>query len=73
MKIKSKLFFGFAIVVSITLFLGILTNSQSNIASDDFKSIAERDILVIQNAEKLQRLAVDSESGQRGFIITGNE
>ncbi|ABX12356.1 CHASE3 domain-containing protein [Nitrosopumilus maritimus] len=73
MKIKSKLFFGFAVVVSITLFLGILTNSQSNIASDDFKSIAERDLLVIQNAEKLQRLAVDSENGQRGFIITGNE
>ena len=73
MKIKSKLFFGFTIVVSITLFLGVLTNSQSNIASDDFKSIAERDLLVIQNAEKLQRLAVDSENGQRGFIITGNE
>ncbi|WP_428326534.1 CHASE3 domain-containing protein [Nitrosopumilus sp.] len=73
MKIKSKLFFGFAIVVSITMFLGILTNSQSNIASEDFQSMAEQDILVIQNAEKLQRLAIDSENGQRGFIITGNE
>ncbi|WP_428324628.1 CHASE3 domain-containing protein [Nitrosopumilus sp.] len=73
MKIKSKLFFGFTIVVAITLFLGILTNSQSNIASEDFQSIAERDLLVIQNAEKLQRLAVDSENGQRGFIITGDE
>ena len=56
MKIKSKLFFGFAVVVSITLFLGILTNSQSNIASDDFKSIAERDLLVIQNAENYKDL-----------------
>ena len=73
MKIKSKLIIGFSLMVTLTIFLGVITNSQSNIASNDYRFLAEHDLVVIQNAEKLLKLVVDSETGQRGFIITGDE
>lgn len=73
MKIRSKLIVGFSLMVSLTVFLGIITNSQSNIASNDYRSLADYDLLVIQNAEKLLKFTIDAETGQRGFIITGDE
>jgi len=73
MKIKLKLFIGFSIMVALTIFLGIITNSQSHSASNDFVMLMEHDLVVLQNAERLSKLVADSESGARGFIISGDE
>jgi signal transduction histidine kinase len=73
MKIKSKLFGGFFIVISITVILGLIALSSLFEIGEHFEFLVEHDLNVIVNAQKLQKLVVDAETGQRGFIITGDE
>jgi len=73
MKIKSKLIGAFSIIVGVTIILGIIVFVSSTQIDDQFKFLVEHDLNVLQNAQKLQRLVVDAETGQRGFVITGQE
>ena len=73
MKIKSKLIGAFSIIVGVTIILGIIVFISSTQIDDQFEFLVEHDLNVLQNAQKLQKLVVDAETGQRGFIITGQE
>jgi len=72
-KIGYRLTIGFLIIIVLSVTLGTLSFFTLIILEEDFKSLIEHDLNVLQNAQKLQKLVVDSESGQRGFIITGDE
>ena len=73
MNVSSKLFGGFIFIVSITILLGITAFISSTQIGTSFKFLVEHDLNVLQNAQKLQKLVVDAETGQRGFVITGDE
>ena len=73
MKIKSKLFAAFSTIVGVTVILGIMTVVSVDQINSQFKFLVEHDLNVLQNAQKLQKLVVDAETGQRGFVITGDE
>jgi len=72
-KIGYRLTLGFLIIIVLSVALGSLSFFNLIILEENFKFLIEHDLNVLQNAQKLQRLIVDSESGQRGFIITGDE
>ncbi len=73
MKIKSKLFAAFSTIVGVTIILGIITIVSVNEINSHFEFLIKHDLNVLQNAQKLQKLVVDAETGQRGFVITGDE
>jgi len=73
MKIKLKLFTGFSVIIILTIFLGIMAFTNSAQVGDHFEFLVEHDLNVLQNAQKLQKLVVDAETGLRGFVITGDE
>ena len=73
MKIKSKLFTAFSIIIGLTIILGIITVVSVNEINSHFEFLIKHDLNVLQNAQKLQKLVVDAETGQRGFVITGDE
>jgi len=73
MKIRTKILGGFFIIIALTLFLGITVFLNTSEVSDNFTFLVKHDLEVLQNAQKLQKLVVDAETGQRGFIITGKE
>ena len=56
----------------LTLLLGISVFYNTLDVSRNFTSLVEHDLQVLQNAQKLQKFVVDAETGQRGFIITGD-
>ena len=73
MKIRTKILGGFFIIIALTLLLGITVFSNTVEVSKNFTFLVEHDLKVLQNAQELQKLVVDAETGQRGFIITGDE
>jgi len=73
MKIRTKILGGFLVITSLTFFLGVTVFFTTVEVSDNFTFLVEHDLEVLQNAQKLQKLVVDAETGQRGFIITGDE
>ena len=73
MKIRSKLFGGFIVTVSITLLLGITAFVNTSQMGSEFTFLVEHDLNVLQNAQNLQKFVVDAETGQRGFVIVGEE
>ena len=44
-----------------------------NVIQKNYEEITTHDIIVLENAQLLQKYIVDAETGQRGFIITGDE
>ena len=73
MKIRTKILSGFFIIIVLTLLLGIPVFFNTTDVSMNFTFLVEHDLQVLQNAQKLQKLVVDAETGQRGFIITGDD
>ena len=73
MKIRTKILVGFFIIIALASFLGITVFFNTLDVSKSFTFLVEHDLEVLQNAQKLQKLVVDAETGQRGFIITGDE
>lgn len=73
MKIKFKLIASFSIIIGLTVLLGIFTIIEFSVIQEKYEHIILEDLLVLENAQLLQKLIVDAETGQRGFIITGEE
>ena len=73
MRIRTKILGGFFMIIILTILFGIPIFYNTVDVSKNFTSLAEHDLQVLQNAQKLQKFVVDSETGQRGFIITGDD
>jgi len=73
MKIRTKILGGFLTITILVVFLGIAVFIYTVESSNSFTFLVEHDLEVLQNAQKLQKLVVDAETGQRGFVITGDE
>jgi signal transduction histidine kinase len=73
MKIRTKIFGGFLIIIILTISLGAIIFINTVDVDTNFAFLVEHDLEVLQNAQKLQKFVVDAETGQRGFIITGDE
>lgn len=73
MKIRTKILGGFFIITVLTITFGTISFVNTVEVDKNFTFLIEHDLEVLQNAQKLQKLVVDAETGQRGFIITGDE
>lgn len=73
MNITTKLILGFIAVLGMTAASAVITYSNLNTLESDFGFLINHDLEVLQNAQQLQKYVVDAETGQRGFIITGQE
>ncbi len=73
MKIRTKILGGFFIITVLTIVFGTISFINTVEVDRNFTFLVEHDLEVLQNAQKLQKLVVDAETGQRGFIITGDE
>lgn len=72
LKIKTKILTGFGLVLLlvISLAVGVYTNTTKSIETFEWVLHTEG---VIAEANLLGKLLVDMETGQRGFLITGDE
>lgn len=73
MKLRIKILIGFMSIIGLMGLLGIVTYSNFIEINKQFEFLVEHDLEVLQNAQKLQKYIVDAETGQRGFIIVGEE
>lgn len=73
MKIKTQLLLGFSITIPLILGLGVVSYINMNQVEQHYASLVEQDLQVLQNAQELQKLVVDAETGLRGFVITSDE
>ena len=71
LKVGNKIIIGYiAILVLMGSMATVLLFSLSNLMTD-FTFLVEHDQPVLSNAHLLTKLAVDMETGERGFLITG--
>ena len=73
MTIKRKLIAGFGVLVLMSGFFGVIVLNNMADVQDQFTYVVEHDAPVIANANRLLKLVVDMETGQRGFCITQKE
>lgn len=72
LKIRSKIIMGFIVISILLLILGFLVLQSLSQVNEQFTFVIDHDAPVIANARRLEKLIVDMETGQRGFIITGD-
>ncbi len=73
MKLRIKILVGFIAVIVLMGILGTVMYSNFAEINKQFEFLIEHDLEVLQNAQQLQKFIVDAETGQRGFIIVGEE
>ena len=73
MKLRIKILVGFMAIIALMGILGAVTYSNFLEINEQFEFLIEHDLQVLQNAQQLQKYIVDAETGQRGFIIVGEE
>ena len=73
MKLRIKIIIGFMSIIVLMGILGTLTYSNFIEINEQFDFLIQHDLEVLQNAQKLQKLIVDAETGQRGFVIVGDD
>ena len=73
MKLRIKILVGFMSIITLMGVLGVVTYSNFLEINKQFEFLIEHDLEVLQNAHLLQKYIVDAETGQRGFIIVGEE
>jgi len=72
LKIRSKIIMGFIVITTLLLILGFLVLQSMTKVNEEFTFVIKHDASVIVNAQRLEKLMVDMETGQRGYIITGD-
>lgn len=73
LKISSKLRMAFGTSVAILLVVIVLAHIGLEHMRSEVDAVINRDCQVIVNANQIMKLALDMETGQRGFVITGKE
>ncbi len=65
--------FGFGVVLALMVSLALCVLYNLNNIDTQFSFVIKHDAPAIANARQLSKLVVDMETGQRGFVITGND
>lgn len=73
MTIKKKLIAGFGILLLLFVIFGIVVLSDMGDVQEQFSFVVEHGQPALANANRLLKLVVDMETGQRGFCITQKE
>jgi methyl-accepting chemotaxis protein len=70
LKIKSKLYFVFGLLILSIIALGIISLLAINKMDAELKGVIERDFKIVQNAQLLETHVLNIETGERGYILT---
>ena len=73
LTIGTRLGLGFGSQMLLTGLLGAGVLISMDRVERDFQAVVEHDTPVLANAKQLPKLVVDMETGQQGFVITGQD
>ena len=73
LKVGQKIISGSLITILLVIIIITIVLVNMNTLTNSFNFLVEHDQPVLANVAKLEKLAVDMETGQRGFIITGED
>jgi len=72
MKFKTQLFSGYGIVLSFMIIIAFVVYFSIHSLIDNIKSVSHT-YEVIEHTHTLFKVLIDIETGERGFLLTGNE
>lgn len=73
MRIKTKLFLAFLSIGLLSICLGVISYNNDVQIKNEVLFLIKHDLMVLENAHELEKLVVDTETGQMGFIMSGDE
>jgi len=73
LKVGNKIIIGYIIVLIMMIGTAAVLLFSLNNLTKSFTFLVEHDQLVLSNAHRLEKLIVDMETGERGFLITGKD
>jgi PAS domain S-box-containing protein len=72
-NIKTRIILCFLLLSISLVILGLINFSSLTTMEEKFDFVIQHDVAVTDTARELEKLVLDMETGQRGFIITGKE
>jgi signal transduction histidine kinase/CheY-like chemotaxis protein/CHASE3 domain sensor protein len=73
LKVSKKILSGYFVILCLMVSIATVLLFNLNNLTKSFTFLVEHDQPVLTNAYQLQKLVVDMETGERGFLITGQE
>ncbi|OQY54247.1 MAG: hypothetical protein B6247_12175, partial [Candidatus Parabeggiatoa sp. nov. 2] len=73
LKVGKKILLGYIAILILMMGLAAVLLFSLNDLTKDFSFLVEHDQPVLSNAHRLEKLIVDMETGERGFLITGKD
>ncbi|NQY68633.1 MAG: CHASE3 domain-containing protein [Flavobacteriales bacterium] len=73
LSLKEKIIGSFMVGTVLVLIMGGVALWNAVLMDNQFGFVIEHDAPVIENTQTLMKLVVDMKTGQRGFLITGND
>ena len=71
--IRSKIILGYIVIILCLLVSVILLNNQIRSLQQERNSIINYDSRIYELTSSIEKSILDMETGQRGYIITGNQ
>ena len=73
LRVGQKIVAGSIITIALVAIIMAVVLINMNTLTNDFNFLVEHDQPVLSNIAELQKLQVDMETGERGFVITGED
>ena len=72
-SLRAQLSWAFGVVLAISAVVALVVISSQRLMERNYDTVINNTSPIITNARHMYRLVVDMETGQRGFIITGDD
>jgi methyl-accepting chemotaxis protein len=73
LNVGTKIITGYIVVLALMIITTVVLLVNLNNLTRSFTFLVEHDQPVLANAARLEKLTVDAETGERGFVITGKD
>ncbi len=73
LKVRTKIISGYIVVLVLMVVMTLVLLRNLSSLTSDFAFLVEHDQPVLSNAALMEKLVVDMETGERGFLITGKD
>lgn len=72
-NIGTKIILGYVVILAILIGVSATLIVNVRLLTSDYEDVATHDLPIIETVKELEKLVIDMETGERGFLLTGDQ